>query len=79
MVKRALFDLQGATERFQLVILLADEMGMHPVVQKAEEELVIIRRHMNRYQQLVFEKPDEYEEKQLQAVKSYLEQIKTLL
>ncbi len=79
MVKRALFDLQGATERFQLAGLLAEERGIRPVAKQAAEELLIVQQHMDRYQQLVFEKPDDYEQEQLQAVKSYLEKITTFL
>ncbi|MHA2270786.1 MAG: tetratricopeptide repeat protein [Candidatus Hodarchaeales archaeon] len=76
LLKRVMFDLEGAEEQFQLAELLAEERGITPVADRARLEISFLREHMSRYEKLVFERPEEYEQEQLQRVKLYLKQAK---
>ncbi|MFW9917056.1 MAG: tetratricopeptide repeat protein [Candidatus Thorarchaeota archaeon] len=76
LLRRAVFDFEGAEEQFQMAELLAEERGITPVAERARLEISFLREHKSRYEKLVFERQDEYEEEQLQRVKLYLKQAK---
>ncbi|MFX0116813.1 MAG: hypothetical protein ACFFB3_19855 [Candidatus Hodarchaeota archaeon] len=56
--------------------LLAEDLEVYSVAQQANEELTIVQKHLDRYEQLVLIKSQEFEDKKYQKVKKYLEKVK---
>lgn len=76
LLQQAVFDLEGAEEEFQIGELLAEERRITPVAERARLEISFLQEHKNRYEKLVFEQQEGYEEEQLQRIKLYFKQAK---
>jgi hypothetical protein len=76
LLQQAVFDLEGAEEQFQMGELLAEERSITPVAERARLEISFLQEHKSRYEKLVFEQQEDYEEEKLQRIKLYLKQAK---
>ncbi len=76
LLKRAKFDLQGATLLFQRTELLAEECGIQLVVQKAQEELKKIQQQISKLKELQQKSVQVFEHEQLKDVLAYIQQVR---
>ncbi|MFX0114738.1 MAG: tetratricopeptide repeat protein, partial [Candidatus Hodarchaeota archaeon] len=78
-LKRAMFDLLGATQQFRLAELLAEERGFRPLAERARKQLKQLEEQTEILKRLMFLSPVAYEQVQLQEMASYLQDAKAHL
>ncbi len=78
-LKRTIFDLPGAIQRFELAELLANERNLQPIALKAKEEITQLREQLTTFQNLIEQTPDMFEQLQLKELISYLKESQAYL
>ncbi|MHA2500903.1 MAG: hypothetical protein ACXAEL_15140, partial [Candidatus Hodarchaeales archaeon] len=78
-LKRALFDLPGASDDFKLAKSLAEERGLQLLAQRAQQELETLQKQLEAFQRFQEESPTEYEQVQLSDLLAYLRDAQLFL
>ncbi len=78
-LRRAAFDMPGATELLERVEQLAEEYGLRPLQERAHQELTTLQEQLTLQQQLHDQFPKAYEQAQMREMMSYLQGAQKLI